>query len=107
VVDLGEWWEATTGLPLPLGAIVARDDLVDHHGVPALTGWLQDSVAYAWAHPEASTAYVARHADEMSTAVQRQHIELYVNDFTRALGDEGLAAFSALLDAPSPLSAPD
>jgi len=56
------------------------------------------SVEHAWAHPSASAAYVAEHADEMSPEVQRQHIELYVNEFTRDLGDEGYAAASALLD---------
>jgi 1,4-dihydroxy-6-naphthoate synthase len=97
VVDLGQWWESTTGLPLPLGAIVARDDLTARYGVPALTGWLQASVAYARERPLESAGYVAAHADEMSAAVQRQHIDLYVNDFTASLGDEGLEAFGALL----------
>ena len=56
------------------------------------------SVEHAWAHPSASAAYVAEHADEMSPDVQRRHIDLYVNEFTRDLGDEGYAAASALLD---------
>jgi 1,4-dihydroxy-6-naphthoate synthase len=101
VVDLGDWWEGATGLPLPLGAIVARDDLVAQHGVEALTGWLRASVQYAWEHPQASAEYVAAHADELSTDVQHQHIALYVNAFTAALGDEGAAAFDALLAEPA------
>jgi 1,4-dihydroxy-6-naphthoate synthase len=100
VVDLGDWWESTSGLPLPLGAIVARDDLVAQYGVEALTGWLRASVQYAWEHPQASAAYVAAHADELSPEVQHQHIALYVNAFTAALGDEGVAAFDALLADP-------
>jgi 1,4-dihydroxy-6-naphthoate synthase len=99
VVDLGEWWERTTGLPIALGAIVARDDLVAEYGADALTGWLRGSVQYAWEHPQASAEYVAEHADEMSADVQRQHIALYVNEFTATLGDEGEAAFGALLRA--------
>jgi 1,4-dihydroxy-6-naphthoate synthase len=55
------------------------------------------SVEYAWDHPEASADYVAAHADEMSPDVQQQHIALYVNEFTRDLGDEGYAAATALL----------
>jgi 1,4-dihydroxy-6-naphthoate synthase len=99
VVDLGEWWERTTGLPIALGAIVARDDLVAEYGTDALTGWLRGSVQYGWEHPQASAVYVAEHADEMSPEVQRQHIALYVNAFTAALGDEGDAAFRALLNS--------
>ena len=94
LVDLGAWWESDTGLPIPLGAILAARDL----DAAALTRVVRASVEHAWAHPSASAAYVAEHADEMSPEVQRQHIELYVNDFTRDLGDEGYAAASALLD---------
>jgi 1,4-dihydroxy-6-naphthoate synthase len=93
LVDLGQWWEQDTGLPIPLGAILARRDL----DASALARAARASVEYAWANPEASRSYVAEHADEMSPAVQRQHIELYVNEFTRDLGDEGYAAVEALL----------
>jgi 1,4-dihydroxy-6-naphthoate synthase len=93
LVDLGEWWERDTGLPIPLGAIIAKRNL-DAGG---LTKVIRSSVEYAWAHPEASADYVAAHADEMSPQVQQQHIALYVNEFTRDLGEEGFAAASALL----------
>lgn len=94
LVDLGEWWEGDTGLPIPLGAILARRSL----DTAALARAARASVEYAWAHPAASAAYVAEHADEMSPDVQRRHVELYVNEFTRDLGDEGYAAAAALLD---------
>jgi 1,4-dihydroxy-6-naphthoate synthase len=94
IVDLGEWWESDTGLPIPLGAILARRDL----DTGALARAARDSVEYAWAHPQASADYIAKHADEMSPDVQRRHIDLYVNEFTRELGEEGYAAISALLD---------
>jgi 1,4-dihydroxy-6-naphthoate synthase len=93
LVDLGEWWETDTGLPIPLGAIIARRSL----DAAALARAARESVEYAWADPSASATYVAEHADEMSPEVQRQHIELYVNEFTRDLGDEGYAAAQALL----------
>jgi 1,4-dihydroxy-6-naphthoate synthase len=93
LVDLGEWWEADTGLPIPLGAILARRSLDS----AALTAVVRASVEHAWAHPADSAAFVAAHAAEMSPDVQRQHIELYVNDFTRDLGEEGYAAAEALL----------
>ncbi len=97
IVDLGQWWEAKTGLPVPLGAIVARDDVVERYGIQTLAQWCADSVNYAWKHPEASRSYVAENADDMDEDVQRAHIDLYVNEFSADLGPEGLAAFDALL----------
>jgi 1,4-dihydroxy-6-naphthoate synthase len=93
VADLGEWWEGETGLPIPLGAILARRSL----DTALLGRTARESVEHAWAHPEASAAYVAEHAQEMSPQVQRQHIDLYVNEFTRDLGEEGYAAAETLL----------
>jgi 1,4-dihydroxy-6-naphthoate synthase len=94
LVDLGQWWEADTGLPIPLGAILARRELDG----PELAETARASVEYAWANPDASAGYVAAHADEMSPDVQRRHIDLYVNEFTRDLGEAGYAAASTLLD---------
>jgi 1,4-dihydroxy-6-naphthoate synthase len=93
LVDLGAWWEHDTGLPIPLGAILARRSL----DTEAITRVVRASVEQAWADPSASSAYIAEHAAEMSPEVQRQHIDLYVNDFTRNLGDEGYAAIEGLL----------
>ncbi len=92
-VDLGAWWESDTGLPVPLGAILARRDL----DVATLAQAVRDSVEYAWTHPDASAAYIGEHAAEMSPDVQRRHIALYVNEFTRDLGEAGYAAVEALL----------
>jgi 1,4-dihydroxy-6-naphthoate synthase len=91
--DLGNWWEADTGLPIPLGAIIARR----HMDLEALTNWTRASVEYAWAHPDASMEYVMCHAQELSPEVAKAHIDLYVNEFTRNLGDDGYAAITALL----------
>jgi 1,4-dihydroxy-6-naphthoate synthase len=93
LVDLGAWWERDTGLPIPLGAILARREL----DTAALGRVARASVEYAWADPSASARYVAAHADEMSPDVQQRHIALYVNEFTRELGEEGYAAAEALL----------
>ncbi len=99
LADLGEWWEADTGLPIPLGAILARRDLAARTGVTAAqaTDVIRASVRHAWAHPDDSAAYVATHAQEMDPDVQRRHIELYVNEFTQDLGPDGYAAIEALL----------
>lgn len=92
--DLGSWWESDTGLPIPLGAIVARRSL----DLAALARWTRKSVEYAWAHPEASADYVMSHAQEMSPEVTQAHINLYVNRYTAELGEDGYAAVAALLD---------
>jgi len=91
--DLGEWWERETGLPIPLGAIVARRSL----DTAALAEAVRASVEHAWAAPDASAAFVAEHSQEMDPDVCRQHIALYVNEFTRDLGEDGYAAVEALL----------
>jgi len=93
VADLGDWWEATTGLAIPLGAILARRDV----DADAVEQAIRASVEYAWAHPDASALFVREHAQEMDPAVCRQHIELYVNEFTRELGAVGTEAVEGLL----------
>ncbi|MEY9096445.1 1,4-dihydroxy-6-naphthoate synthase [Paenibacillus sp. RC84] len=93
LADLGSWWESDTGLPIPLGAIIAKRSM----DLEALAGWVRSSVEYAWAHPEASQAYVLQHAQEMSPEVAKAHIDLYVNSFTADLGEDGYGAIEALL----------
>lgn len=94
LADLGNWWEADTGLPIPLGAIIARRSL----DLEALSSWIRESVRYAWQHPEASAEFVRSHAQEMAPEVTKAHIGLYVNEFTENLGADGYAAVHALLD---------
>ncbi|MFI0241566.1 1,4-dihydroxy-6-naphthoate synthase [Streptomyces sp. NPDC016845] len=96
LADMGEHWEATTGLPIPLGAIIARRDL----GTETLTAYanaIRTSVRQAWDDPETSRPYVMAHAQEMDPAVADQHIGLYVNEFTADLGEDGYAAIRGLL----------
>jgi 1,4-dihydroxy-6-naphthoate synthase len=94
LVDLGEWWEADTGLPIPLGAILARRGVVDP---VAAAEWIRDSVRRAWADPDRSRDYVLAHAQEMEPDVVQRHIALYVNEFTEDLGDAGRTAVDTLL----------
>ncbi|MEU0056408.1 1,4-dihydroxy-6-naphthoate synthase [Streptomyces sp. NPDC006334] len=96
LADMGEHWEDTTGLPIPLGAIIAKRAL----GTAALTRLadsIRTSVRAAWDAPEVSRPYVMAHAQEMDPAVADQHIGLYVNEFTADLGDDGYAAVRGLL----------
>jgi 1,4-dihydroxy-6-naphthoate synthase len=96
VIDLGEWWEAETGLPVPLAGICARADL-DAETVAAAERAIRASVQYAFDHPEASRAYVRAHAQEMSAEVCAAHIRLYVNAQSLDVGEAGLAAIDRLV----------
>jgi len=97
VVDLGEWWERETGHAIPLGGILMRRDLGDEL-VRRTERTLRESVDFAFAHTDVVWPTVRRHAQEMEDDVMRQHIELYVNDFTRDYGADGEAAITYLLN---------
>lgn len=94
LADMGNWWEGDTGLPIPLGAIIARRSL----DLQQIADWIRASVEYAWAHPEASQDYVMQHAQELSPEVAKQHIDLYVNAYTADIGEKGFEAISSLLN---------
>ncbi len=93
VADLGAVWEAETGAPIPLGTLLRRHDDAGHVPArPVLEEAVRASLAWAWAHEEEALALCARHAQDMTPAVMRAHIDLYVNPFTHDLGPEGRAA---------------
>jgi 1,4-dihydroxy-6-naphthoate synthase len=91
IMDLGEHWEQTTGLPIPLGGIVV------HRDIPAedqakINRVMRRSVEYAFAHPAEVMPFVRAHAQAMEDAVMQAHIDLYVSRFTVDLGTRGRAA---------------
>lgn len=95
VEDLGRWWEAETGLPIPLGCIIARRALgADTAG--RVEGLVRRSLQYAFARPEEPVGYIKGHSQEIADDVIGRHIDLYVNDFSLDLGQEGVAAVEAL-----------
>ncbi|GHA25417.1 1,4-dihydroxy-6-naphtoate synthase [Streptomyces tauricus] len=96
LADMGEHWERTTGLPIPLGAIIARRSLGEAT-LELLAESARASVRAAWDEPEVSRPYVMEHAQEMDASVADQHIGLYVNEFTADLGEDGYAAVRGLL----------
>ncbi len=95
VLDLGTWWEEQTSMPIPLGAILARRDLDDAEAREADSA-IRRSLQYARENESDVMKYVHEHATEMSEQVMRKHIDLYVNDYTGDLGDEGMAAVREL-----------
>ncbi|MBT4100225.1 MAG: 1,4-dihydroxy-6-naphthoate synthase [Gemmatimonadetes bacterium] len=96
IVDLGQWWESTTGHPIPLGGIAARRSLGQVR-LRQIETALRDSVEFAHAHPEVVRDYVAANAQEMEREVMDAHIALYVNQYTRDYGHQGEAAIDDLL----------
>ena len=97
IIDLGEYWETKTNLPIPLGGIVVQ------RGLPkevqqTVNRVMRRSVEYALANPEQTLDYVKPHAQEMDTAVMMKHIGLYVNEYTVDLGKKGKEAVQRLFD---------
>ena len=96
ILDLGRWWEQESGLPIPLGGILARRDLAPDI-IDAVEKAVRQSLEYAWNRPEEPRTYISEHARELSNQVINDHINLYVNDFSFDLGPEGVAAVETLL----------
>lgn len=94
--DLGQWWETLTGLPIPLGGIVARRSL-GQAALCAIDRAVRASVRLAFGAPQAAMPYIRRHAQELDESVIASHIGLYVNDYSENLGPDGLAAVGEFL----------
>jgi len=95
VIDLGDWWEQQTGMPIPLGAILARADIPVEEA-KRVEDTIRESLQFARTNEPKIIKYVREHAVEMSEDVMRKHIALYVNEFTYDITDEGIAAVREL-----------
>ena len=96
VLDLGEWWKRTTGLPLPLGGNCIRRDL----GVEAMTevtGILKRSIQYSLAHRAEAVEYAVQFARNMGTELADRFVGMYVNEWTIDYGETGRRAVRELL----------
>ena len=91
LIDLGEYWESTTGLPIPLGGIVVKREFSSELK-NKINRVLTRSVAFAFEHPDAVMPYVRKHAQAMDDAVMQAHINLYVTRYTLDLGQDGRRA---------------
>ena len=95
LLDLGEWWENYSGLPIPLGGILGKRSLGRDLLLRVEAG-IRASLQYANANPEEVLHYCRRHSQEMDDQVMKSHIDLYVNDFSLDLGQGGLNAVHRL-----------
>lgn len=98
VCDLGSIWEQLMAVPIPLGAIAIRkefsEDIVNN-----ITRLIRESLAHAWKNYPQLSPFVRENAQEMSEEVMRKHINLYVNDYSVDLGDDGMRAVERLRTA--------
>lgn len=97
LVDLGEYWETSTGLPIPLGGIVVNRDLAPEIQ-QKINRVLRRSVEYAFAHPAEVMPFVREHSQSMEDAVMQAHIQLYVTDYTVDLGEKGRNAVRQMFE---------
>ena len=97
VLDLGDWWENKTNALIPLGCIAIKRD-IDKEIAKKVDSIIKESIQYAWGNYPALSDFVKEHAQEMQEDVMRKHIELYVNNYTKDLGDEGRRAVTRLFE---------
>ena len=88
IQDLGTYWENHTGQPIPLGGIIAKRTLPLNVQVQ-VSDLIAASIVYARENPDEVMSYVRQFAQEMEEEVMKQHIGLYVNDYSKNLGDTG------------------
>ncbi len=93
--DLGERWERQTGLPLPLGGIVASRRLAPEVRA-LLEALVRRSIEYGMADRGASREFIRSYAREMDDGIIDRHIDMFVNDYSLSLGEEGRRAVAAL-----------
>lgn len=94
IIDLGQWWEDLTGLPIPLGCIAIRKDIPAYR--QTIESIIHDSVKFAGENPGVSKGFIRAHAQELDEKVIADHISLYVNEFTLSLGEKGARAIDRL-----------
>lgn len=97
IMDLGDWWEQVSAAAIPLGGIAVRRDLPREIAI-LVDSLIQQSVRYAWQHYPILPEFVTLNAQEMNASVMRQHIELYVNEYTDDLGPVGEKAIKVLFE---------
>jgi 1,4-dihydroxy-6-naphthoate synthase len=97
ILDLGEWWKAETGLPLPLGGNAVRRDLGEEL-MGRLTRLVRETVRYSLAHRKEALAYAMKFARGMDPAIADRFVGLWVNEMTVDAGDRGRRAVQTVLD---------
>lgn len=98
IIDLGDFWETKTGNPIPLGGIVIKKE-IDAAIQKKVDRLIKKSIEYAFSKYPELNDYIRKHSQEMSEEVMRKHIDLYVNDYSIDLGNQGKYAIITLMKA--------
>ena len=96
IIDLGEFWEHEMGVPIPLGGIVAKTS-IDIEVVKTVDQLIKESILFAFKRYPILSEYISSNSQEMSETVMRNHIDLYVNQYSIELGEQGRTAIEKLL----------
>lgn len=95
IIDLGDWWENTMNAAIPLGGIVMKRSF-EHHLIAQVDALIKESILHSWKNYPKLSNFVQDNAQEMEEQVMRQHIQLYVNEFTTNLGVLGTQSIETL-----------
>jgi 1,4-dihydroxy-6-naphthoate synthase len=97
LMDMGDWWESTMDAAIPLGGIVVKRSL-GRGLASSVDQIIRSSLQYAWKQYPDLPPFVLDHSQEMEEEVMRSHIQLYVNNYTNNLGEEGIRAINTLFE---------
>lgn len=97
IVDLGNFWEEKTSLPIPLGGIVGRRNIRENI-LMKVDALIKESMEYAFENYPLVSDYVKQHSQEMDPVVMKKHIDLYVNQYSINLGKEGRNAIQKFIN---------
>ena len=96
IIDLGEWWTAETGLPLPLGANAIRKDLGPDL-MRRVSRVLRESIQFGLAHRPDALAHAMRYGRDLDVPLADRFVAMYVNQWTLDYGERGREAVRQLL----------
>jgi len=97
VIDLGDFWEKNTQSPIPLGGVVIKRS-IEKSIQQQVDRLIKKSIEYSFANYPYLDDYIKTNAQEMSEDVMLKHVDLYVNDYTLSLGENGKAAIRKMFE---------
>ncbi len=97
IVDLGNFWEEKTSLPIPLGGIVGKT-AIDSTILKKIDALIKKSIEYSYSNYPLITDYIKQHSQEMEEEVMKKHIDLYVNNYSLDLGSDGKNAIAKFIE---------
>jgi 1,4-dihydroxy-6-naphthoate synthase len=97
IMDLGEFWEQTTGMPIPLGGIVVSRQIPEEKQI-LIQELIHNSLVFAHENPGSALQYMKSYAQDMRDEIMLQHVDTFVNEFSLSLGEDGKKAVCKLLE---------